>query len=85
MHEATLLFTFLDATATTVHRALAPETEAQVPKTRAEVSLRGGDVRVHILAEDLSGLRAAVNSYARWVDAAERAARLAGEGHLTRT
>ena len=76
MHEAELLFSFPPDTARAVAGALAPESEAQVPKTRADVTLTGGDVRVHLVAEDLSALRAGVNSYARWVEAAERAAGL---------
>jgi len=58
-HEAILLFSFPDAIADAIHHALAPETEAQVPKTRAVVTRSGGDVRVHVHAEDLSALRAA--------------------------
>ena len=76
-HQATLRFSYPEPIATAVHGALAPETEAQVPKTRSDVTREGGLVRVQIDAEDLSALRAAVNSYARWAEAAERAARLA--------
>lgn len=77
MHQADLVFSFSPALAHAVHGALLPEADAgQVPKTRADVTLAGGSLRVHIHAEDLSALRAAVNSYARWVDAGERAARL---------
>ena len=77
MHEADLIFSFSPEIARAVAGALAPETEAQVPKTRSEVTLAEGAVRVHLVAEDLSALRAGVNSYARWVEAAERAAALA--------
>ena len=78
MHEGSLLFSFTsEALADAVSGALAPETESEVPKTRSEVSRAGAEVRVRIEAEDLASLRAALNSYLRWADAADRAARLA--------
>ena len=77
-HRAELFFPFPSPTARAVHGALAPETRAEVPKTTSVVSLEEGGVRVRLVAEDLSALRAAVNSWLRWVDAAEKAARLGG-------
>ena len=74
--RAELFFPFPSAVAEAVHGALAPETRAEVPKTRSRVLLERDGVRVHLLAEDLSSLRAAVNSWLRWVDAAEKAARI---------
>ena len=75
-HRAELFFPFPTPTARAVHGALSPETQAEVPKTRSRVLLEPEGVRVHLAAEDLSSLRAAVNSWLRWVDAAEKAARL---------
>ena len=78
--RASLLFRFPPPTARAVAAALAPETGTDVPKTASHVSLEadahGSAVRVEVEAEDLSSLRAAVNSYLRWVDAAARAAAL---------
>ena len=74
--RATLLFRFPPPTARAVAAALAPETGTDVPKTSSRVALDGDAVRVDVEAEDLSSLRAAVNSYVRWVDAAARAAAL---------
>lgn len=76
-HEALLVFSYASPPiATAIAGALSPETESEVPKTRSEVICDGGAVRVHVRAEDLASLRAALNSYLRWADAAERAAAL---------
>lgn len=75
-HRADLFFQFSPDLAKAVHGALLPETGGDVPKSMSRVVLEEGGVRVLVEAEDLSSLRAAVNSYLRWVDAAERAARL---------
>jgi len=77
MHQAELVFSFPPPIARAIHGALAPETDAQVPKTRSRALLDAGGMRIHVHADDLPSLRAAVNSYARWIDAGERAARLA--------
>lgn len=77
-HHATLLFPFPSGTARAIHGALRPEIAAEVPKTTGRVHLDDDGVRVELDAEDLPSLRAAVNSYLRWVDAAEKAARLGG-------
>lgn len=77
-HRAELFFEFPPAAARAIHGALLPETGSDVPKTSSRVALEPGGVRVLVEAEDLSSLRAAVNSYLRWVDAAEKAARLGG-------
>lgn len=75
MHEATLVFHTSDSLARALHGALSPEA-TDVPKTTTTLEVAGPELRVRIVAEDLSSLRAALNSYLRWVDAAERAARL---------
>lgn len=79
MPHATLFLHFPLSTARALAGALAPETASgEVPKTRATCALDAeGALRIDIDADDLSSLRAAVNSYLRWADAAERAARLA--------
>ena len=75
MHEATLDFSFTSETiAKAVFGALTPEAGGDVPKTRAIVSTDAQRVIVVVHADDLAGLRAALNSYARWADAAGRAA-----------
>ena len=74
--EATLFFSFSNDIAAALHGALAPEGEAEVPKTRTTIERAGTEIRITIRAEDLAALRAALNSYLRWADAAERAARI---------
>jgi tRNA threonylcarbamoyladenosine modification (KEOPS) complex Pcc1 subunit len=76
MHAMELVLGFPLGIAPAVHGALAPESGAEVPKTSARVTLVDGRVVVTVVAEDLPSLRAALNSYLRWADAAERAARI---------
>lgn len=77
MHEADLVLQYPETIAKAIANALLPEAaDGQVPKTRAEVVAAQGELRVHIRADDLSALRAALNSYTRWIEAAERAARI---------
>ena len=77
-HHALLLFEFSPRTADAIARALAPEAaQTEVPKTRGDARADGGQLRVELRAHDLPSLRATVNSHLRWVDAAERAAKLA--------
>lgn len=78
-HHAELFFHLDSPTARAVQGALSPETAtAEVPKTTSRVILEPEGVRVVVEAEDLASLRAAVNSYLRWVDAAEKTARIGG-------
>lgn len=75
MHQAVLRFRYQAPLSGAIAAALAPESEvSDVPKTRADISTQGEDVVVEVRADDLAALRAALNSYLRWVDAAERAA-----------
>lgn len=79
-HRAELFFPYPPPAAEAIHGALSPETQTDVPKTTSRVALEPEGVRVLLHAEDLSSLRAAVNSWLRWVDAAEKAARIGGGG-----
>lgn len=83
MPHADLFFPFPRPLADALAGALAPESEpagdaprADVPKTRGRAWADAGGLRVAIEADDLASLRAAVNSYCRWVDAAAKAAAL---------
>jgi tRNA threonylcarbamoyladenosine modification (KEOPS) complex Pcc1 subunit len=76
-HTASLFFPASPDAARAIATALAPEaTQSEVPKTRGEAHASHDGVRVVVHAEDLASLRAAVNSYCRWVDAAAKAAAL---------
>jgi KEOPS complex subunit Pcc1 len=48
-------------------RALGPELGREIPKTRVDGLVEKGRVVLDIEATDLSALRAAINSYLRWV------------------
>lgn len=76
-HHADLFFDLDPARADALARALSPETDrSEVPKTRASVRVEPGGLRVAIEADDLSAMRAALNSWLRWVDAAQKAAHI---------
>ncbi|MCD6480428.1 hypothetical protein J7L65_06590 [Candidatus Bathyarchaeota archaeon] len=52
-----------------LERALKPEAETPAtPRAKAHVEALGGRFRVVIEAQDTTALRAAVNSYLRWVE-----------------
>ena len=59
--------------------ALGPEASRDVPRACARVSADGPVLRLEITAEDSSSLRAAVNSYLRWVKLAAGAAHAGSE------
>jgi KEOPS complex subunit Pcc1 len=56
-----------------LYSALAPETES-IPSDRAstKVSVNGSSLIVEIDANDLTALRAALNSYVAWISACMR-------------
>jgi tRNA threonylcarbamoyladenosine modification (KEOPS) complex Pcc1 subunit len=76
MHRAAIELRYRPPIALAVEGALSPESTSEVPKTSGRTTRTGETVRVELTAEDLSSLRAALNSYLRWADAAERAAKL---------
>ena len=47
--------------------ALSPETQRTIPRTKVKVREKGGLLTIDIEAQDVNALRAAVNSYLRWV------------------
>jgi len=60
--------------AQTIFSALQPETES-VPSERATTTIHadGSKLVIEILAEDLTALRAAMNSFLAWISGAKRA------------
>ncbi len=58
--------------ASVIHRALSPEAGRDLPKARISLSGPRPPLSITIDAEDTSALRAAVNSYLRWIDVAAR-------------
>jgi KEOPS complex subunit Pcc1 len=59
--------------------ALGPEASRDVPRATAKVSTQGPVLKLEITAEDSASLRAAVNSYLRWVKLASGAAQAGSE------
>ncbi|TFG96611.1 hypothetical protein E4H12_10680 [Candidatus Thorarchaeota archaeon] len=56
-----------------IYSALLPETES-IPSDRAttSVSVKGSSLVVEIVANDLTAMRAAINSYIAWISACLR-------------
>lgn len=71
MKTASFIFDFdTEDEARIVASSLDPEIKNKIPKTNVEVSLAGKTFTIIINAEDLSSLRAACNSYLRWINTA---------------
>jgi len=53
-----------------VAESLSPEIKHRIPKTKVEVSLSNKTFSLELEAKDVSSLRAACNSYLRWIKTA---------------
>ena len=53
-----------------VSDSLNPEIKNKIPKTKVKVSLSGNTFSIDLEAKDVSSLRAACNSYLRWINTA---------------
>ena len=62
-----------------VSGALTPELTERIPRTRVMVESDDRHVLVKIEADDHNSLRAALNSYIRWMNIAEETAKEAGK------
>jgi len=71
MKSANFIFNFVsNEEAKIVAESLDPEIKHKIPKTKVEVILSGKTFSIKIDAEDISTLRAACNSYLRWINTA---------------
>jgi tRNA threonylcarbamoyladenosine modification (KEOPS) complex Pcc1 subunit len=71
MKKASFIFVFdSEKEAKIVAESLNPEIKHKIPKTEIEVSLSGKTFSLKIEATDVSSLRAACNSYLRWINTA---------------
>ena len=71
MRRATFTFIFdSDDEARVVVESLKPEITNKIPKTKAKISLSDKTLNLEIEAKDVSSLRAACNSYLRWINTA---------------
>ncbi|HOB38374.1 MAG TPA: KEOPS complex subunit Pcc1 [Methanomassiliicoccaceae archaeon] len=65
--------------ATALMGALSPEVGREIPRTRVELSRDDGDIVLNVEASDLGALRAALNSYLRWIEISEQISNMVGE------
>ncbi|MBN2600182.1 MAG: hypothetical protein JXA75_06545 [Candidatus Thermoplasmatota archaeon] len=71
MKKATFLFFFsspLDASV--IVQSLSPEIQHKIPKSNVTFSVEKKTLKMTIESEDVGSLRAACNSYLRWIQAA---------------
>jgi len=68
MKKASFVFNFdSDFDARLILDSIYPEIKHKIPKTDVEISAEGKKLFLKIVAKDTSSLRAAVNSYLRWM------------------
>lgn len=59
--------------------ALHPEVGREIPRTRVSIVPGEGEIVLNIEATDLGALRAALNSYLRWINISEEIGKMVGE------
>jgi len=62
--------TFRGPRAGVIRQSLAPEAGREIPRSRVTVSGEGDLAEIVVDADDVSALRAALNSYLRWAQLA---------------
>lgn len=71
MKSAKFIFNFdSEKEADIIYKSLIPEFKNKIPKTKVEFSLSNKKLFLIINSRDTSSLRAAVNSYLRWINTA---------------
>ena len=71
MKSAKFIFNFdSEKEAKIISETLLPEIKHKIPKTNVEITLSGKKISLEISAKDVSSLRAACNSYLRWINTA---------------
>jgi tRNA threonylcarbamoyladenosine modification (KEOPS) complex Pcc1 subunit len=71
MKKATFLFFFSSPKdASVIAQSLSPEIKHKIPKSSILFSVDGKKLTMTIESEDISSLRAACNSYLRWIQTA---------------
>jgi len=68
MHRAEI--TIEHPKAAIIESTVRPESKGEFPKTSIIVSRQDDKVTIAIDSSDINGLRAAINSYLRWMDMA---------------
>ncbi|QLH75367.1 MAG: hypothetical protein HPY73_07925 [Methanomassiliicoccales archaeon] len=67
--------------ADTILASLTPEAGREIPRTKVHAEREGGAVVLRVEATDVSAMRAALNSYLRWMVIAENMSKTIGETH----
>lgn len=62
-----------------IERALKPESAESKSKMLVRISKDGDKLTLDIESQDINGLRAAINSYLRWIDMTVRITERIGE------
>ncbi|KYK30854.1 MAG: hypothetical protein AYK22_02865 [Thermoplasmatales archaeon SG8-52-3] len=71
MKSARFVFNFdSEKEAKIIAETLNPEIKHKIPKTDIKISLEGSKFTLEISTKDISSLRAACNSYLRWINTA---------------
>jgi len=71
MKKACFVFDFdTSEEANIVANSINPEIKNKIPKTKVDTKLSDKAFSITIEAKDLSSLRAAINSYLRWINTA---------------
>jgi tRNA threonylcarbamoyladenosine modification (KEOPS) complex Pcc1 subunit len=66
--------------ARSVFGAIQPEQKTTTSgRTRVSIVREGAEISLDIVSKDVTGMRAAVNSYLRWFILAKRVAEIAGD------
>lgn len=53
-----------------IAEAISPEVKHRIPKTKVDIISSGKHLFLEIKAKDISSLRAAINSYLKWINTA---------------
>jgi len=71
MKKSNFIFNFdSEKEAKIIYETLKPEIKNNIPKTKINSYIEKNRIFLEINAEDVSSLRAACNSYLRWIDTA---------------
>jgi len=77
MHKATIVIEHPKASV--MEKTVKPESAVEIPRTSVRISRQEDKVTILIESGDVNGLRAAVNSYLRWMEMAARISERTGE------
>jgi len=70
MKKTIFTFTLDKETAGIIASSLLPESKRNVPRTKVEIKNKKNKLVLSITADDVSALRAGINSYLRWIKTA---------------